>query len=195
MSRQVYDIQGYLENQIMSGKHNTDTDIPTKDDIKCSRIVNNNTNCNSILCSWKKPTYKHSRKITECVNTEKINVWEDFYDKEAKTSYVVDQQNLNKVEARWEVPYDRYDTNHDYKYDSDSDDDDVYTSGKTTGESKGSFSPKSSAKDGGRIQKRKTYKFSKNSKSKSKSKSKPKKSRKHPNKKSLRRHPKKSRKH
>ena len=184
MSRQVYDIQGYLENQIMLGKH-TDTYIPTKDDIKCSRIVNSNTNCNSVECKWAKPDYKHSRKITECVNKGKIYVWEEFYDKEAENSYVVNQQNLNKVEANWEVPYGRYD--------SDSDDDDGYTSGKTTGESKGSFSPKSSAKysakDGGRIQKRKTYKFSK------KSKSKPKKSRKHPNKKSLRRHPKKSRKH
>jgi hypothetical protein len=195
MSRQVYDIQGYLENQIMLGKHtdtDTDTDISTKDDIKCSRILNSNTNCNSVECKWAKPDYKHSRKITECVNKGKIGVWEGFYDKEAETSYVVDQHNLKNVEANWEVPYGRYNKKPNYRYDSDSDDD-VYTSGKTTGESKGSFSPKSSAKYsakyGGRIQKRKTYKFSKKSKSKSK------KSRKHPNKKSLRRHPKKSRKH
>jgi hypothetical protein len=179
------DIQGYLENQIMSGKH--DTDKLTKDDIKCSRIVNSNTNCNSVECKWKHPTYKHSRKITECVDAHNnSDVWEEFYDTSAKSSYFVNQKGL---EANWLLPYKRYEHTRVYPTE-DSDRDDGYTSGKTTVESNSSFSPKSSkhsAKDGGRIPKRKrhTSKFSK--------KSKPKKSRKHPNKKSLRRHPKKSR--
>lgn len=186
MSDTVYNIQGYLENQIMSGKHDTDTDKPeTKDDINCNRITNNNSNCNSVLCKWKKPTYTHSRKITECVDEHnKPHIWEEFYDTSAESKYVVNQQ---ESEANWVLPYKRYEHKPIYTTTEDSDSDDGYTSGKTTGDSRGSFSPKSykhSAKYGGRIPKRKrhTSKFSKKSKS-----------RKHPNKKSLRHHPKKSR--
>jgi hypothetical protein len=155
----------------------------------CTRFETKRTGCMGLKCKisgvYDNKFVEVGKNIEICNNQYIGDDWYTYFDNEAQAHYFY---NENTGEATWIPP--KIDKN-----DSPTSSPDSRYSGKTStadwsdSDSDSDYKSHKSAKDGGRIQKRKTSKFNK------KSKSKPKKSRKHPNKKSLRRHPKKSRKH